>query len=163
MYKSPVCQIFHVYTLKPVDYLCSQVPSLKILKSVIRFVMFIFVIFKDSLGQMIIWALVQKKKIQILFFLWSSVHTGSENPEMTLLSCYLLCILNHSAPPLWFPPSFLWTEYVWQILILSENAWLSFTILFIFIAQSPAGEEKNEDNLVNNEHRDGILFSCNEE
>lgn len=65
----------------------------------------------------------------------------------------LIFILLHS----------LWTEYVWQILILSENTWLSFIILFIFIAQSPAGEGKNEDNLVNNEHRDDILFSCNEE
>lgn len=59
---------FYVYILKLVDYLCSQVPSLKILKSVIRFEMFISIIFKGSLGQMIVWALVQKKKIRSEFF-----------------------------------------------------------------------------------------------
>jgi len=47
--------------------------------------------------------------------------------------------------------------------MLTENIWLSFIILFIFIAKSLAGEEKNDDNLVNNEHRDDILFFCNEE
>lgn len=68
MYEPPMCDVFYVYTLKPVDCLCSQVVSSKILKSVIRFEMFIFIVFKDSLGQMIVWALVQEKKIRSEFF-----------------------------------------------------------------------------------------------
>lgn len=68
VWTSNVWCFFYVYTLKPVDYLCSQVLFSKILKSVIRFEMFIFIIFKDSLGQMVVWALVQKKKIRFEFF-----------------------------------------------------------------------------------------------
>lgn len=96
--------------------------------------------------------------------LWLFLILFKLRPLPVFLTVYLFLRMNHLAPSLWFSLFHsLWTELVWQILILPENIWLSFIILFIFIAKSPPGEEKNEDNLVNNEHRDDILFSCNEE